>query len=928
MPPKRSRNSCMESNVDVGTDDDEESDSDSDVDVEEFNGIVADGAALSRPILNAAALGRVNPHTREAYDLNISQCASWALSSDSFKHEVVTGFEGEMLKLKWPLNVHMVIGYVDFLENKQVCWPFTEKKKHLAPSTIAHFFSAFRDQFNVHSQPVSEELTMFFSNTYRKYVLHISQKKLEGLYPDTTNSVGFSACIYEKICGALVGYWKKGKGATNSAVRYMRLFFIFCYVLLGRGERIGRLRFTWMCWSDDSMMLKIPTSKSDQAGALSYSKRVYANPMNPSVCPILALAVEVFCRSCSTFTDRVFPSAGCDYHVASHSASFKYFLFKTFGQSCFGINTHSITNHSSKRSGIMSVTNAEAIHWHSAELRADHKVGITSNYQTSASPQQDGVMGRILSCLPLGDAMFNVAPPHFVDSDISHIPWAAIVPHYDSYESQFRFMIPFLFASLIHNWDWLQDTMPADHPFLVSKLAVLHKNLISELKPKLLGGFVGARSVLTVTGNSTFGDMHVDIKATGRMVSDIHSVVCGGSHFVIPSPNGTVTVPRDHYTILTEIRSSVQQVVDQNNRILKIAPAYTPATTIATYAEVLGQRPVYYLPSSWRLINGIKPEGLFLKWFIADGNTCAWERIHNSMLPIHEGRRAQESLLSKYRTVMECLIGTTRAPMILRDVASSFTLCWDRIEKECGWTSCLKNDSCITLYGKIPKDKMQHLKSTPVPGFNSNAAIFAATLAVHAATMAQNAALAFTSASLPQVAVLANELFQSTMQLAQDQVGSSGMPDIGLNAEMHSDVGHDDAVIISDEGRDDDPIIPSCVPRGAVLYPLEAPRPPIDRNDGCLTTCASVVLYNSFVATNSPRSGSAACWVCPHCLTANSSGAFQVQGVSMRRHVRDNHKSMEYNSDDFNCYLHRSRLVWCHKGDRAKNWQPVILSTE
>ncbi len=51
--------------------------------------------------------------------------------------------------------------------------------------------------------------------------------KLEGLYPDSTNSIGFSANVYEKICGALVGYWKKGRGASNTVVRYLRLFFYF-----------------------------------------------------------------------------------------------------------------------------------------------------------------------------------------------------------------------------------------------------------------------------------------------------------------------------------------------------------------------------------------------------------------------------------------------------------------------------------------------------------------------------------------------------------------------------------------------------------------------------------------------------------------------------------------------------------------------------
>ena len=190
------------------------------------------------------------------------------------------------------------------------------------------------------------------------------------------------------------------------------------------------------------------------------------------------------------------------------------FLFKIFGRSGLGVETNQITNHSAKRSGIMSVSNAEVIQWHSAELRADHKCGITSSYQTSPSPQQDGVMGRILSCLPLGDALFNIAPPHFEEADISHIPWTDIVPHFDSYDSQFRGTISFLFASLIFHWNWLQDSMSADHPLWVSKLAVMYDHFIPELQPKLLGGCVGARSILKVTGNSTLCDMNINIDKT------------------------------------------------------------------------------------------------------------------------------------------------------------------------------------------------------------------------------------------------------------------------------------------------------------------------------------------------------------------------------------------------------------------------------
>ena len=221
---------------------------------------------------------------------------------------------------------------------------------------------------------------------------------------------------------------------------------------------------------------------------------------------------------------------------------------------------------------------------------------------------------------------------------------------------------------------------------------------------------------------------------------------------------------------LKELHAKMLDMYEQNKKMLKIPPAIG----LGNHGVVAGQRPVYYLPSSWRLINGIKAEGLFYKWFIPEGSTCAWSNIQNSMLPIHEGRRAQEALFSKYRIVMQCLIGTTRTPFILRDVPSSFSLCWDRMEKECAWTSSMKNDSCVTLYGKIPKDKTQWLKSTAVPGFNSNPAMFAAQVAVHAATMAQKAAEAATSASTTHVAVLASNLFQSTLQLADEVVQSSG----------------------------------------------------------------------------------------------------------------------------------------------------------
>jgi hypothetical protein len=891
--------------ADVYIDDDDESDGD--IDVEELEAIMHDvciDAVDAREILRSAALGRVNIHTREAYDLNIRQCALWAQSTAQFQHEV-TG-TGSNVQLKWPLNEEVVVGFISYLQQKQVSWSHTNppKMKHLAPSTISHIFSAFRDLYNVHGDAIPNSLDTFFSNTYRKYVLFISQQKLDGLYPDTINSAGFSVSIFEAICDKLAAYWTSGRGACNATVRYLRLFFIFCFVLLGRGERVGRLRYQWMSWSDDSMLVKIPTTKSDQSGALSYFKRVYANALNPSVCPILALAIEVFSRD-STVTDRVFPGVN---HDVNHANSFRKFLNKTFGTSVLGIATCRITNHSAKRSGIMAVSDAEVIQWHNAELRADHKCGVTSNYQTSPAPQQDGIMGRILSCLPFGEAQFNIPPPHFDAKDIAHIALSGIVPQFESYESDFKMVIPFLFASLIFHWNWIEDSIPQNHPIHTSKFAVLHNRQVPFLQSKVLGGRAGALSLLKVTGNSCLSDMHITCKQTKVKVDDIYSMLQRGAI----SPNGVIGI--DHtLSSMHDLNAAVHILIQQNTQLLKMQQ-FTPN---APASHVVGhrQRPVFYLNQSFRLPNGIKPEGLFLKWFVPDGSIPAYKDITNAMLPDSDMRRSQETLLSKFRTLMKYMIGTTPPHVITRDVTVAFQLCWCRLQKLCCWPCSSLNDAAITVYGKIPLHQRVELQETPVLGFNSNQFIHAATMAVHAAAVARAAAAA--NGPLNDASLHAAALADAFMQASTHAIEVALVAD--SSAEAAVEVAHATDAAVRNV------VLPHCVPRGSAQYPVEGPRPPLDRSSA---SQPALVMYSAFAQSNAPRTGAEACWACPYCVTASSRGAFQAIGSSMRRHVRTEHKS-SYDANSIGVYLNVSPLIWCTKcatgGQSGGSWEPVLI---
>ena len=58
--------------------------------------------------------------------------------------------------------------------------------------------------------------------------------------------------------------------------------------------------YTQASWWCDCMRMEGLKTKGDQFGEKGHPQHVYANPLRPSDCPILALAVKTFCESCRT----------------------------------------------------------------------------------------------------------------------------------------------------------------------------------------------------------------------------------------------------------------------------------------------------------------------------------------------------------------------------------------------------------------------------------------------------------------------------------------------------------------------------------------------------------------------------------------------------------------------------------------------------
>ena len=65
---------------------------------------------------------------------------------------------------------------------------------------------------------------------------------------------------------------------------------------MGRSASVGAIHLAHMNWVDDSLAIEYARDKTDRKGkAKGGLKHIYANPLMPHICPILGLAIYVFC---------------------------------------------------------------------------------------------------------------------------------------------------------------------------------------------------------------------------------------------------------------------------------------------------------------------------------------------------------------------------------------------------------------------------------------------------------------------------------------------------------------------------------------------------------------------------------------------------------------------------------------------------------
>jgi hypothetical protein len=190
-------------------------------------------------------------------------------------------------------------------------------------------------------------------------------------------------------------------------------------------------------WSGDAMLVQQQQGRGHKGGDRHW-KYVYANPLDPATCPVLAVAVYVFSR-------------------AAHSSD---------------ISDHNIYDGS----------NCEA-RWPNSiialTLRMGHSIPkVKDKYINNC--EEDQLRGRMRNWPDFTSEMFAILPPHFLpeaDRLLTDEFWNNKMPGYYSMTSGFRAVLPFLLASLVHHEDFVRATLPAHNPIFGSRVFTRHESL-------------------------------------------------------------------------------------------------------------------------------------------------------------------------------------------------------------------------------------------------------------------------------------------------------------------------------------------------------------------------------------------------------------------------------------------------------------------
>lgn len=254
---------------------------------------------------------------------------------------------------------------------------------------------------------------------------------------------------------------------------FAHLFMTLSWNLVCRSKNTETIRLSHMRWLGDALGIVFAKQKNDQEGDNTDYRSVYANPLRPQICPILALGIYFICVGFSQSGGNDLFPGGKDSQASRYGQIMRRVYkdvavageLKNRGIKVEELGTHSVRKGAATfcASGSTDCPSITAI-----QLRAGWKLeGVTGRYLRFAAAGDQHV-GRTVCGLNPMSPEFAILPPFF-SNRTADVPHAITVcfPHAPSTLTE---ILEFCLASLIYHEAYLRRNLPTNHPVFASPI--------------------------------------------------------------------------------------------------------------------------------------------------------------------------------------------------------------------------------------------------------------------------------------------------------------------------------------------------------------------------------------------------------------------------------------------------------------------------
>jgi len=362
---------------------------------------------------------------------------------------------------------------------------------------------------------------------------------------------------------------------------FFHAFLTLSWNLMCRAQSAVSIRLGHIEWREDALAIYFAHSKADQGAERPRDPRhVYANPLKPEVCSILALALYFlfFPISSTEPSSQLFPGN-------SQYDRYRKLLRRLLAKesiatelSLRGISAESLGSHSTRKgSATFASSGSTCAPSHASIcLRAGWTMRVVQDTYLRYCSAGDQYVGRTVSGLPIGSSEFALLPPMF--TNITPLVRSAMQLAFPALPTTLAGAAPYFLASIVYHRQWLLQTMPATHPIHQTRLFA-RPDLLDQLAGHVVCRRYLSGDVIRPTGIPPHVDLLCNISELGSNIDTMNGTLSGLPDSVISGLRGLLeeNALAARSVTPTELRATLEREIASIREML-IVRLETPST--------------------------------------------------------------------------------------------------------------------------------------------------------------------------------------------------------------------------------------------------------------------------------------------------------------------------------------------------------------